>query len=80
VSLGKPYVAEEVYLTPPELSERFKGLHLTTLSNWRCGHGKTGGPPYIKAGGKVLYPLSLLQEWEAARLRASGSEKPAAET
>jgi hypothetical protein len=68
--------AEETYLTPIELSERFRGLHLRTLSNWRCGHGKAGGPPFIKAGGKVLYPRSKLIAWEDARLRAFGSNEP----
>jgi len=69
-------IFEEQYLTPIELSQRFRGISLTTISNWRNGHGKAGGPPFIKAGGKVLYPLSKLHAWEVARLRMSGANEP----
>ena len=66
----------ETYLTPKQLSERFGGTALITIANWRNGHGKAGGPPFIKAGGKILYPLSHLLKWEAARLRESGANEP----
>jgi hypothetical protein len=68
---------KEIYLTPQELSERFKGITLKTISNWRNdSSGKRNGPPFLKAGGRVLYPLSHLQAWEAARLRTSGANEP----
>ncbi len=56
----------ETYLTPQEVVERFSGkLKLNTLANWRVGRKKDGiGPDFIKAGGKVLYPLSKLERWE----------------
>jgi hypothetical protein len=76
MSIGKPEVIEETYLSPTDLSQRFRGVSLKTIANWRCGHGKAGGPPYIKAGGKVLYPLSHLLAWEAKQLRESGANEP----
>jgi len=37
-----------------------------TLERWRW----TGeGPAYLKIGGRVLYPLSVIEAFEAARLR-----------
>jgi hypothetical protein len=68
---------DETFLTPKQLSERY-GLHLRTLSNWRCGRGNAG-PPFIKAGGRVLYPLSKLLIWEEARLHESGANDPETE-
>ena len=48
------------FLTPKQVAERY-GAKVTALSNWRF-HKK--GPPYTKVGGKVLYPLDELIEWE----------------
>lgn len=55
----------DVYLTPAELSARFKGrISVRTLANWRClGHG----PRYTKVGGSILYPLAEVEAWEASR-------------
>lgn len=65
--------ADEIYLTPSEVSERYRGkIKVRTLANWRSS-GK-GGPPYTKLGGKVAYPLSLLIEWEARRTFSGTSE------
>jgi len=53
------------YLTPKEVSERYGGcITVGTLANWR-----TAGvsPPYIKLGGKIIYPESELEEWERRR-------------
>lgn len=68
-----PY-AQETYLTPVEVSDYFGGnINLQTLANWRsCKEG----PPFIKAGGKVLYPLSFLKAWEASRLRCATAFLP----
>ena len=72
----KMYVPDEIYLTPQQLSERLGGLTLKTLSNWRNDssrkNGKFVGPPFIKAGSRVLYPLSHLKVWEVANLRSPG--------
>ncbi|MGO4521158.1 helix-turn-helix transcriptional regulator [Dyella sp. 2RAF44] len=53
-------------LTPSEVRQRWKGAYSAgTLSNWRSSGI---GPPYIKLGGRVLYPLKALQEFEAGKL------------
>lgn len=53
------------YLTPAELVARYRGtITVRTLANWRS----TGeGPRYTKVGGRVLYPVQGVIEWEAAR-------------
>ncbi|MEI7669979.1 MAG: DNA-binding protein [Pseudomonadota bacterium] len=52
----------ETYLTDKEVAERWKGVvRIGTLSNWRV---KGTGPHYIKIGRSVLYPLSVIVEWE----------------
>ena len=58
-----------VYLTPKDLVERYKGaITLRTLANWRC----TGdGARYTKIGGRVLYPLEAVLEWEKKRTKSA---------
>jgi hypothetical protein len=53
------------YLTPQELTQRYKGVvTLRTLANWRS----TGeGPQFTKIGGRVLYALAAIVAWEARR-------------
>ena len=53
------------YLTPTELVARYKNtITIRTLANWRS----TGeGPRYTKIGGRVLYPVDGVIEWEASR-------------
>lgn len=53
------------YLTPAELVERYRGtITIRTLANWRS----TGeGPRYTKIGGRVLYPLDAVKDWEQSR-------------
>jgi hypothetical protein len=50
------------YLTPEQLSARFGGnIKVTTLANWR----NLGiGPKFTKLGGKVLYPITEVEEFE----------------
>lgn len=60
-----------MYLTPAQLVERWKGaVVLQSLANWRS---KKKGPPYVKMGTKVLYPLDKLEAWEAEQLRNIGA-------
>ncbi len=55
-----------MYLTPKDLSERWRhSISVPTLANWRCASSRIKGPPYIKAGGRILYPVAKLDEWEA---------------
>lgn len=57
--------AAEKFLTPQELVARYKNaITARTLANWRS----TGqGPAYVKVGGRVLYALSAVLQWEAIR-------------
>jgi hypothetical protein len=63
--------AEKVrHLTPAQLSERFGGMPLETLRDWRR-NGK--GPAYIRSesdGDKatILYPLAEVEAWERRQL------------
>lgn len=60
------------YLTPEQLSERWGNTVVPrTLANWRC---LAKGPRYMKAGGKVVYPLDEIEAWEKGRLAGSTSE------
>ena len=52
-------IKRKVNLTPEEVA-RVYGLNAATLANQRT---KAAGPPYIKVGGKVLYPQRELQKY-----------------
>ena len=53
-------------LTPAEVSARWKGtIKVQTLTGWR---NKRKGPPFVKFGSRVLYPLALLEQWERRQL------------
>ncbi len=55
------------YLTPQALAERWCGVvTLATLSNWRSA-GR--GPRFLKAGGRVLYPLQEVERFEQRNMR-----------
>lgn len=55
------------YLTPRELSDRYKGrISERTLANWRSTRK---GPKFTKIGGRVLYSASAVAEWEEARVK-----------
>lgn len=63
---------EIVYLTPGELSERWKGrISVRTLSNWRSSGT---GPKYTKTGGRILYPMHEIVNWECRRTTLSTSQ------
>jgi hypothetical protein len=53
------------YITPAELVERYQGRITTrTLANWRS---LGVSPPYTKIGGRILYRLADILEWEKKR-------------
>lgn len=57
---------EKRYLTPAEVSARFCHRVTTgTLANWRSSGA--AGPAFIKIGGRILYSVSSLEEWERRR-------------
>jgi hypothetical protein len=55
------------HLTAPELAERLR-MSPGTLQNWRT---KGFGPKYIKFGKHVLYPITLVEQWENSYLRGN---------
>lgn len=65
---------KELHLTPRELAERWKlgnskndrAGGVGTLANWRSANPRKG-PPFIKFGRRVLYRLSDIEAYEAAR-------------
>lgn len=65
------------YLNAVELAARWKGAVTTgTLANWRS---QRRGPPFVKVGSKVLYPLDKLEAWERQQLKAANDNSKAAE-
>lgn len=68
--MGQP----AVNLTPAEVVQRWNdAVTVGTLANWRT-QGK--GPPFIKFGSRVRYPLAKLEQWEAGNLRAANDNQP----
>lgn len=53
-------VVERAYLTSKEVADRWR-LSDKTLANWRHA-GK--GPPFIRVGSRVLYPIEGINAWE----------------
>ena len=59
-------MAESKYLTTEEVSDRYRGeVSVGTLRNWRA---QRVGPPFIKIGKSVLYPVQGLDEWDKKNL------------
>jgi hypothetical protein len=60
------------FLTAQDVSTRYGGkISVRTLNNWR---NIGNGPPFTKVGGKVLYSLEKLIEWEKRNTVQSTSE------
>jgi hypothetical protein len=57
------------FLTPAEVADRYsQTISVRTLANWRSTRNS---PPYVKVGGRVLYPIDGLIEWEKTRTMAA---------
>ncbi|MGF7007038.1 helix-turn-helix domain-containing protein [Aminobacter sp. BE322] len=55
-------MAENRFLTPEEVSERYRGtVSPGTLRNWRS---MRIGPCFVKIGKAVLYPVAELDSWD----------------
>ncbi len=54
------------YLTAKEVAERYREeISVGTLRNWRA---MRIGPPFVKIGKAVLYPVQELDEWDRENL------------
>ena len=60
------------HLNQIELAARWNISH-RTLERWRWS-GE--GPRYIKIGGRVVYRLEDVEEFEATQLRESTADRP----
>jgi phosphatidylserine decarboxylase len=50
-----------------DLIARWRGqVKAATLATWRS---RRLGPPYVKVGGRVLYPLQAVEEYERRNTR-----------
>jgi hypothetical protein len=61
-------------LTPEQVvrrwSERGMSITVETLLSWRFGRAarrRRRGPPCQRREGRILYPLDLLEAWEARK-------------
>jgi len=56
---------DEAYLTPEAVSKRYEErIAVGTLRNWRY---LKRGPPFVRMGRAVLYPLADLLKWEESQ-------------
>lgn len=59
------------FLSEKEVSELLK-IRPTTLRAWRC---RGRGPRFVKAGGRVLYPVSELERFIGYKLEPAKGEE-----
>ena len=75
---GKPaqrkcVMSDLKFLTTDEVSERYRGaVTVGTLENWRA---LRIGPPFVKIGKAVLYPVEELDAWDQKNLVPCQSSK-----
>ena len=63
---------EKKFFTPAELVARYeRKITLKTLANWRS---RGDGPKFTRTGGRILYPIQSVEEWEAKRTVESTSQ------
>ncbi|MGN7613071.1 helix-turn-helix domain-containing protein [Magnetococcales bacterium HHB-1] len=55
------------HLNQAQLAKRWS-ISQRTLENWRW---KKRGPPYLKLGGRVVYPLEDIKKFESANRLAA---------
>lgn len=61
-------MADSKFLTAEEVCERYRQeISVGTLQNWRA---LRIGPPFMKIGKSVLYPVDSLDEWDKKNLVA----------
>ena len=68
-------MGEKAFLTSKELADRWR-LSDQTLANWRYA-GK--GPPFMKIGSKVLYPIQGINSYEQGQCLTQQSQDTSAE-
>jgi hypothetical protein len=66
---------DKEFLTSKELSSRWR-LSDQTLANWRYARK---GPPFIRVGGRVLYPVDGVHSYEQSSCLTEQSQATSAE-
>lgn len=57
--------ASKIFFTASDLVARWESsVTVRTLANWRS---QAMGPKYVKIGGRIVYPVQAVTEWESAR-------------
>jgi predicted site-specific integrase-resolvase len=65
-------LSERIFLTPAEVVARYNGaISVRTLANWRSAGIS---PPFTKVGGRIMYRLSDIEDWERKRTVESTSQ------
>lgn len=78
VSAKTSLTGDTKFLTPEEVSARYRGeITFGTLRNWRA---LRIGPPFVKIGKAVLYPIDGLDAWDRANTVGCDMETSLAET
>jgi hypothetical protein len=70
VNTTSPSAPDERFLTTDELADRWRCSSRQTLATMRS---RGRGPRYVRIGGRVLYPWSVVSEYEA-----NGERNPSA--
>lgn len=66
-------MTEPVFLTTEEVSDRYRSrITVGTLQNWRA---MRIGPPFLKIGKAVLYPLEGLEAWDRENMVQARSSR-----
>ena len=59
---------DDEVLSPSQLAERYPGVTVLTLADWRY---KKTGPRFFRAGKRVFYRKADVEAWEADRVAES---------
>jgi len=66
-------MADDKFLTAEEVTKRYRGeITVGTLRNWRA---LRIGPPFVKIGKAVLYPVERLDAWDQKNLVTCDASK-----
>ena len=67
----KSKASSVIFLTEAEVAARYRGeISPGTLRNWRS---QRRGPPFVKVGRAVLYPVASLECWEQDQTSGTAS-------
>jgi hypothetical protein len=63
---------EKKFLDTAALSERW-GISVSTIKSWRTtNYSHIRGPSFVRIGRRVLYLLTVIQEYEKTHTRVRG--------